>query len=96
LNQAPRKAHFEDHEWINDDQKKQINGKSSNGRRSTPLAQHHQELQMKKQPMYNYPDHQPRNGQQRNFDGSSNKQHRMFVLFKIFFFRKKIIENFFF
>jgi len=74
FSQAPRKPHFEDQAWINNDQRKQING-----RRSAPLAQHNQELQRSRQPMYNYPDHHIKNGQQRNFDVSPNKQHRMFV-----------------
>ncbi len=75
LNQAPRKTHFEDQAWMNNDQKK-----LSNGRRSAPLAQHHPELQLNKQPMYNYPPQHPRNGQQRNLDSSPNRQHRTFVL----------------
>jgi len=70
LNQTSRKTHFEDQVWINDDQRKQ-----TNGRRSAPLAQHHQELQRSKQPTY----HHARNGQQRNFDVTPNKQYRTFV-----------------
>ncbi len=84
LNQAPRKAHFEDHTWIDSDQ-----GKKINGRRSAPLAPHHQELQISRQTMSNYHDHQSRNGQQRNFDLSPNKQHRVFVLLKF-----DLIKNF--
>ncbi|CAF1342463.1 unnamed protein product [Rotaria sordida] len=76
LNQAPRKTHFEDQAWINNDKKKQINIKS-NTHRSVPLAPHHQELQMSRQPIYNYHDHHLRNEQQRNIDiSSSNRQHR--------------------
>ncbi|CAF3086261.1 unnamed protein product [Rotaria sp. Silwood2] len=75
LNQAPRKTHFEDQAWINVDQRKQMNTKS-NGRRSAPLAPHHQELQMSRQSIHNYQDHHSRNGQQRNFDVSPNRQQR--------------------
>ncbi|CAF4783778.1 unnamed protein product [Rotaria sp. Silwood1] len=75
LNQAPRKTHFEDQAWINDDQRKQMSMKS-NGRRIAPLPPHHQELQISKQSIHNYHDHHLRNGQQRNFDISPNRQHR--------------------
>ncbi len=62
LNQVPRKTHFEDNTWIKDNQRKQ-----PNGRRSAPLTQHQQQLQMNRQPMYNYPDHPSKNGQYRTF-----------------------------
>ncbi len=80
MNQAPRKTHFEDHAWIHHDPKS-----PSNGRRSAPLAQHQQELQMNRQ-IINQPSHS-RNGQQRH---SPSRQYRTYVEFELFF------ENFFF